>query len=80
MAPDAAALSQSANQGTRQDTDAESFGFDKGELRALVTPPKFDSLDDEKQYLKERIALACRILAQHNLDHTVCVKNNVVKV
>lgn len=71
MAPDAAALSQPPHSGTRQDQDAESFGFEKGDLAALVTPPKFDSLEDERQYLKERIALACRIFAQYGLDHHI---------
>ncbi|BGP25553.1 class II aldolase/adducin domain containing protein [Rhodotorula toruloides] len=71
MAPDAAALSQPPHSGTRQDQDAESFGFEKGDLAALVTPPKFDSLDEERQYLKERIALACRIFAQYGLDHHI---------
>lgn len=71
MSPDAAALSQPPHAGTRQDADAESFGFEKGDLAQLVTPPRFDSLDDERQYLKERIALACRIFAQYGLDHHI---------
>lgn len=71
MSPDAAALSQPPHSGTRQDADAESFGFEKGDLAQLVTPPRFDSLDDERQYLKERIALACRIFAQYGLDHHI---------
>jgi len=76
MAPDAAALSTPQTHqptGTRQDADAEDFGFGKGDLAALVVPPKFDSVDAEKKYLKERLALACRIFAQYNLDHHVCV-------
>lgn len=73
MAPDAAALSsmKPTPTGTRQDADAQGFGFEKGDLAALATPPKFDNLDDEKRYLKERLALACRIFAQYGLDHHV---------
>ncbi|GAA5883167.1 hypothetical protein JCM3774_006863 [Rhodotorula dairenensis] len=73
MAPDAAALSSMKPEptGTRQDADAQGFGFEKGDLAALSTPPQFDNLDDEKRYLKERLALACRIFAQYGLDHHV---------
>ncbi|BGO99631.1 hypothetical protein JCM10021v2_003307 [Rhodotorula toruloides] len=72
MAPDAAALSQPPHSGTRQDQDAESFGFESdADLKRMVTPPKFDSLEEERQYLKERIALACRIFAQYGLDHHI---------
>ena len=73
MAPDASALSnvKPAPAGTRQDGDTESFGFEKGDLAALSTPPKFDDVEEEKRYLKERLALACRIFAQYGLDHHV---------
>ncbi|GAA5936209.1 hypothetical protein JCM3775_006433 [Rhodotorula graminis] len=74
MAPDAAALSDPQTHqptGTRQDNDAEDFGFGKGDLAALVVPPKFDNVDAERKYLKHRLALACRIFAQYNLDHHV---------
>ncbi len=73
MAPDASALSnvKPAPVGTRQDGDTESFGFEKGDLAALSTPPKFDDIEEEKRYLKERLALACRIFAQYGLDHHV---------
>lgn len=73
MAPDASSLSsvKPPTSGTRQDQDAESFGFEQGDLQALSTPPKFDNVDDERQYLKIRLALACRIFAQHGLDHHI---------
>ncbi|BGP49207.1 hypothetical protein JCM10450v2_005090 [Rhodotorula kratochvilovae] len=71
MAPDAAALTNShLAAGTRQD-DATDFGFGKGDLAALTSPPKFDNIEDEKKYLKIRLALACRIFAQYGLDHHV---------
>ncbi|BGP41068.1 hypothetical protein JCM10449v2_005037, partial [Rhodotorula kratochvilovae] len=58
MAPDAAALTNShLAAGTRQD-DATDFGFGKGDLAALTSPPKFDNIEDEKKYLKIRLALA----------------------
>ncbi|GAA6026429.1 hypothetical protein JCM8202_000240, partial [Rhodotorula sphaerocarpa] len=73
MAPDASSLSsvKPPTSGTRQDQDAESFGFEQGDLQALSTPPKFDNVDDGRQYLKIRLALACRIFAQHGLDHHI---------
>ncbi|GAA5993292.1 hypothetical protein JCM10908_001416 [Rhodotorula pacifica] len=73
MAPDASALAnvKPPTTGTRQDNDSESFGFEKGDLLSLSTPPKFDDIEKEKQYLKERLALACRIFAQYGLDHHV---------
>ncbi|GAA6002809.1 uncharacterized protein JCM10292_001312 [Rhodotorula paludigena] len=72
MAPDAAALATGPPKtGTRQDGDAEGFGFGKGDLISLSTPPKFDDVEAEKTYLKTRLALACRIFAQYGLDHHV---------
>lgn len=72
MAPDAAALATGPPKtGTRQDGDAEGFGFGKGDLVSLSTPPKFDDVEAEKTYLKTRLALACRIFAQYGLDHHV---------
>ncbi len=73
MSPNAEMLSKvkPATSGTRQDGDSESFGFDKGDLAALSTPPKFDNPDEEREYLKIRLALACRIFAQYGLDHNV---------
>ncbi|GAA6006024.1 hypothetical protein JCM10207_007311 [Rhodosporidiobolus poonsookiae] len=72
MAPDAAALSAHAASSTRQEA-VEDFGFDNPEsdLAALCRPPTFSSVEEERAYLKERLAAALRIFGKMELDHHV---------
>ncbi|KAK4047890.1 hypothetical protein OIO90_006051 [Microbotryomycetes sp. JL221] len=52
---------------------SESKGFEmgSGDLAALTTPPKFDKVEDTRQYLKTQLAAALRIFAKHGYDHHV---------
>ncbi|SCZ89182.1 BZ3500_MvSof-1268-A1-R1_Chr1-1g01012 [Microbotryum saponariae] len=47
-------------------------GFDYGgSLKELTEPPKFDNVEDERRYLKERLAAALRIIGRLGFDHHV---------
>lgn len=51
-----------------------SKGFDfagNGQLAALTQPPKHDTVEAERAYLKERLVAALRIFAQQGFDHGV---------
>ncbi|CEQ41268.1 SPOSA6832_02980 [Sporobolomyces salmonicolor] len=49
----------------------ESFFEGPAEFEALLSPPKFDSVDDERAYLKERLAAALRIFGKYGYDHHI---------
>ncbi|KAI5474401.1 class II aldolase/adducin domain containing protein [Pseudohyphozyma bogoriensis] len=52
-------------------TEPKGFKYGEGDLLALATPPKFDSIEKERAYLKERLVAAIRIFAKFGLDHHV---------
>ncbi|GAA5875184.1 hypothetical protein JCM1840_007275 [Sporobolomyces johnsonii] len=49
----------------------ESFFEGPAELEALLSPPKFDNVEDERAYLKERLAAALRIFGKYGYDHHI---------
>ncbi|GAA5929238.1 uncharacterized protein JCM15063_004091 [Sporobolomyces koalae] len=57
---------------SHQSADPESF-FDKNDsdFVKLITPPKFDSVEKEREYLKERLVAAIRIFGKFGYDHHV---------
>ncbi|GAA6064611.1 hypothetical protein JCM10212_007100 [Sporobolomyces blumeae] len=57
--------------GSSSQPDSESFFDDNSDFLALITPPKFDSVDDERRYLKEKLAASLRIFGKMGYDHHV---------
>lgn len=43
--------------------NGKGFEMDAGQMKALTEPPKFDNVQDERRYLKERLVAALRIFA-----------------
>jgi len=48
-----------------------SFEFENASMSSLTTPPKFDDILEGRQYVREKLAAAVRIFAQHGLDHHI---------
>lgn len=54
------------------DVADDGFGLSTlGDLKALSTPPKFSTVEEERKHIKERLAAAFRIFAKHDFDHHV---------
>lgn len=46
-------------------------GFDFDAMGSLTEPPQFETIEEEREYLKGRLCAAIRIFAKEGLDHTV---------
>ncbi|KDE09471.1 hypothetical protein MVLG_00373 [Microbotryum lychnidis-dioicae p1A1 Lamole] len=58
--------------GSSDHVQENAKGFDYGgSLKELTEPPKFDNVEDERKYLKERLAAALRIIGRLGFDHHV---------
>ncbi|KAK4050805.1 hypothetical protein OIV83_003226 [Microbotryomycetes sp. JL201] len=80
VSADGSAPGQAANgtngtanaNGTHHKQEASSgFEMGKGDLAKLTAPPKFDNVEAERAYLKERLCAALRIFAKQGFDHHV---------
>ncbi|GAA5828709.1 hypothetical protein JCM3766R1_003797 [Sporobolomyces carnicolor] len=69
-AADSAAVS-SFPTGSSSQPNSESFFDDNSEFLNLITPPKFDSVEQERAYLKEKLAASVRIFGKFGYDHHV---------
>ena len=49
----------------------KGFEMGAGEMAALTQPPKFESVEEERAYLKEKLAASLRIFARLGFDHHV---------
>ncbi|GAA5820811.1 hypothetical protein JCM11491_000687, partial [Sporobolomyces phaffii] len=57
--------------GSTSQPNSESFYDDNAEFLNLITPPKFDSVDAERAYLKDKLAASLRIFGKFGYDHHV---------
>lgn len=67
---DKAAVSSFPTGSTAQ-PNSESFFDDNADFMNLITPPKFESVEEERKYLKEKLAASLRIFATFRFDHHV---------
>jgi hypothetical protein len=69
-APSDTAVSSFPTGGSSQ-PNSESFFDDNAEFMNLITPPKFESVEKEREYLKEKLAASVRIFGKYGYDHHV---------
>ena len=67
---DKAAVSSFPTGSTAQ-PNSESFFDDNSDFLNLITPPKFETVEEERKYLKEKLAASLRIFASFKYDHHV---------
>ncbi|GAA5897978.1 uncharacterized protein JCM6883_000882 [Sporobolomyces salmoneus] len=70
-APSDTAAVSSFPTGTASQPNSESFFDDNAEFMNLITPPKFKTVEEEREYLKEKLAASVRIFGKYGYDHHV---------